>query len=90
MSEYAEALVSNVSDELRDMFEGIAKLALQGASEANDPALDVIDKARKAHSRVTLIVDDAMRGLAKVNETMFVGMAFVAGSSDDDSTAASA
>ena len=85
MSEYADGLVANVSDELRDMFEGIAKLALQGASEASDPALNVMDKARKAHSRVTLIVDDAMRGLAKVNETMFVGMAFVAASSDDDS-----
>jgi hypothetical protein len=69
------------------MFEGIAKLALQGASEANDPALDIMDKARKAHSRVTLIVDDAMRGLAKVNETMFVGMAFVSAETADDSEA---
>lgn len=66
-------LVNQVSAEIRSMFEGIAKLALQGASEANDSSLNIMEKARKAHSRVTLIIDDAMRGLAQVNESMFVG-----------------
>ena len=73
MSEEGKQLPEIVSDELRKMFEGIAKLAIQGAAEANDPSLDIIEKARKAHSRVTLIMDDAMRGLAELNESMFVG-----------------
>ncbi|HWQ55744.1 MAG TPA: hypothetical protein VN442_18805 [Bryobacteraceae bacterium] len=83
----AEYLPEIVSAELRKTFEGIAKLALQGAAEADDPAVNIIDKARKAHARVTLIIEDAMRGLAQVNESMFVGgiIAGVEAGSDEDS-----
>jgi len=70
------------------MFEGMAKLCLQGAAEANDPALNLIDKARKAHSRVTLIIDDAMRGLGEVNQTMFVGGVMLGAGDDDAGTPA--
>jgi hypothetical protein len=56
-------LTEIVSADLTKMFEGMAKLCLQGAAEANDSTLNIIEKARTAHSRVTLIIDDAMRGL---------------------------
>jgi hypothetical protein len=52
-SEKPRYLVAAVSADLGKMSEGIAKLALQGAAEANDSKLNIIEKARKAHSRVT-------------------------------------
>ena len=64
------------------MFDSVAKLAIQGSSEANDENLNVIERARRAHSRVTLIIDEAMRGLGRVNEQMFVGGVLIGGSSD--------
>jgi len=44
---------------------------LQGASEAQDPSLTPVQKMRMAHSRITLIIDDAMRGLADAHDIMF-------------------
>jgi hypothetical protein len=66
-------LATQVSAEIRKTFETVAKLAMQGAAEADDDSLNIVEKARKAHTRVTLIIDDAMRGLAEINNTMFVG-----------------
>lgn len=85
--QYAERLDERVVSELRKTFEAIAKLALQGSAEAADPSMNIIDKARKAHTRITLIIDDAMRGLAEVNEAMFAGammMGVSASESDAD------
>jgi hypothetical protein len=84
MTEDGKWLVTQVRAEIRKTFETVAKLALQGAAEADDDSLNVIEKARKAHSRVTLIIDDAMRGLAEVNECMFVGGIMVASAVDLD------
>jgi hypothetical protein len=72
-------LAAIVSADLMKMFEGMAKLCIQGAAEANDPTLNIIEKARKAHSRITLIIDDAMRGLGEVNQSMFVGGVMLGG-----------
>jgi hypothetical protein len=84
MSEDGTWFVTQVSAEIRKTFENVAKLALQGAAEADDNSLDVMQKARKAHSCVTLIIDDAMRGLAEVNERMFVGGIMVASAANMD------
>jgi hypothetical protein len=64
-------LNTKVTHELRKTFEQVAKLALQGSAEAGDDSLNAVEKATKAHSRITLIIDDAMRGLGAVNELMF-------------------
>jgi hypothetical protein len=63
-------LNATISEELGKTFERIAKLALQGVQEARDPALSIIEKGRKANSRVTQIINDVMRGLEKVTELM--------------------
>ena len=83
MTEQGQYLVENVSAELRKMFEGIATLARHGAVEAEDPTLNIMDKARGAHARVALIMNDAMRGLADVNHSMFIGIVMVASSAPD-------
>jgi hypothetical protein len=72
MSEFCSSkeLNATISEELRKTFERIAKLALQGVQEASDPALSIIEKGRKANSRVTQIINDVMRGLEKVTELM--------------------
>jgi hypothetical protein len=87
MSEEGEgaALAFRVSGELRKMFEGIAKLALQGVTEADDPTLNIMEKTRRAHSRVTLVIDDAMRGLTNVNQSMLLRTLMVANPASDDS-----
>ena len=76
-------LVDEVTANLRSTFEGIAKLALQGSAEASDDSLNVIEKMRKAHTRVTLIVDDAMRGLAEAHASMFMS-GILLGAEDDE------
>jgi hypothetical protein len=67
---HARQLRGDVTNQLRSTFETVAKLALQGSAEAGDESLNPIEKMRKAHSRITLIIDDAMRGLANAHESM--------------------
>jgi len=67
---YAE-IRSNISRELSKKlsatFDEIAKIAIRASAEfsetTGDP--DVPGKIQKAHSMVTLIIDDAMRGLGE-------------------------
>ena len=80
-----ENLAGRVEVELRKRFEVIAKLALQGSAEAQDPSLNVLEKMRKAHSRITLIIDDAMRGLAEVSEALFAGAMIIGVSTSESS-----
>ncbi len=82
--EYADHLSKKVAEELSGTFDIIAKLAIQGSAEAADASLNVVDKVRKAHSRITLIIDDAMRGLANVTEAMFVSGILIGVSVPDD------
>ena len=77
-------LHDEVSADLRRTFEGIAKLALQGSAEVSDDSLNVVEKMRKAHTRVTLIVDDAMRGLAEAHESMFVSGIILGATPEED------
>ena len=60
-----------VSASLKKTFDLVAKTAMDGSSELQDPSLNPIERMRKAHSRVTLIVEDAMRGLADAHEVMY-------------------
>jgi hypothetical protein len=62
-----------VSINLKKTFDLVAKTAMDGSSELQDPTLGPIERMRKAHSRVTLIVEDAMRGLADAHEAMYTG-----------------
>ena len=39
-----------------------------------DGTLNAFDKIREAHTRITLLVDDAMRGLAAANDTLIDNM----------------
>lgn len=80
--QYAEQLKTAVPKQIRKTFHAIAKTAMQGSSEADDPSLNVFDKMRKAHACVTLIVDDAMRGLRELHEEM-VRLVLLIGVSDD-------
>ena len=83
MSPEGEHLSAKVSAELTKTFEDVAKLALQGAAEASDPMLNILDKARNAHSHAALIIDGMMRGLAQLNESMFVGAVIATASLED-------
>jgi hypothetical protein len=60
-------------------FDGIAKIAMRASAEFSDLANDpgVLQKIQKAHSTVTLIIDDAMRGLNEAT-TAAVGIAVMA------------
>jgi hypothetical protein len=60
-----------VSISLKKTFDLVAKTAMDGSSELQDPTLGPVERMRKAHSRVTLIVEDAMRGLADAHEVMY-------------------
>lgn len=57
-----------VLQQIRNTFETIAKTAHRGAAEADDPSLNILEAVSKAYQRVTLIVDDAMRGLRELND----------------------
>jgi hypothetical protein len=57
--------------ELSDMFNGIAKTAMRASAEFSDLQGDhVYAKFQQAHSTVTTMVDDAMRGLNKATVTI--------------------
>lgn len=71
LSDASKNLREKVSLELTKTFDTLAKLALQGSSESQDPSLEPTEKLRKAHSRITLIIDDAMSGLAKAHQAMY-------------------
>ena len=56
---------SKLSSDLAETFNQVAKLAMQASAEFSDGSNDmkVLQKIQKAHRTVTLIMDDAMRGL---------------------------
>ena len=68
MGRIASDLSNRVSDELTKTFESIAKIAMQAAARSSDPKIAMIEKVRRAHSDLTLIVDEAMRGMNKATE----------------------
>jgi len=67
---YDEMLVNtatNLSRALGASFDSIAKIAIRASAEFSEDEddTDIVAKIQKAHSTVTLIMDDAMRGLNK-------------------------
>jgi hypothetical protein len=60
-----QARASELAANLTKTFDGIAKLAMRASAEFSETATetDIVTKIQKAHSTVTLIMDDAMRGL---------------------------
>jgi hypothetical protein len=61
-----------LSKNLVETFDGIAKLAMRASAEFADTSNDqnVLQKVQKAHSAITLIIDDAMRGLGEATQTL--------------------
>jgi hypothetical protein len=70
--------------EIKLTFEQIAKTALRSAQECNDTNIQWMEKLRKGHTNITLIVDDAMRGLAKATEAAIYSVA-IAATEDEES-----
>jgi|HubBroStandDraft_4_1064222.scaffolds.fasta_scaffold1298652_1 hypothetical protein len=64
--EMADKINVKLARSLSTTFDGIAKLAMRASAEFSDLESDpgVLQKIEKAHSTVTLIIDDAMRGLS--------------------------
>jgi hypothetical protein len=56
---------AKLADNLTRTFDGIAKLAMRASAEFSETQTDtnIVAKIQKAHSTITLIMDDAMRGL---------------------------
>jgi hypothetical protein len=85
--EVRAGLDSRVAAELARTFDQIAKTAMRTSAEfsdANDQG-NVLERIKKAHSAVTLIMDDAMRGLNSAME-LAIAYAVVIGvqTRDDD------
>jgi hypothetical protein len=61
-----------LSKNLIATFDEIAKLAIRASAEFSESQddQDILQKVRKAHSTVTLIIDDAMRGLGEATQTV--------------------
>lgn len=79
-------VAKNLARKLCGTFNAVAKIAIQASAEfsesADDP--DVISKVEKAHSTVTLIIDDAMRGLGEATRYVAVHTAARAFEADED------
>ncbi len=65
--EAMDAFELNLSGDLAQTFNDVAKIAMKASAESSDDTNDmkVLQKIQKAHSIITLIMDDAMRGLNK-------------------------
>jgi len=61
----AERLHEDVSKELTDAFESIAKIGMQAAALSKDPNVVAFEKIRNAQSSLVLIVEEAMRGMTR-------------------------
>jgi hypothetical protein len=74
-SEMQAGASAKLSRDLASTFDAIAKTAMRASAEFSDPENDlgVFPKIQKAHSVVTLLIDDAMRGL---NEAITAAMGF--------------
>ncbi|MGD1094375.1 MAG: hypothetical protein ABSB35_20595 [Bryobacteraceae bacterium] len=76
-----------LSSDLAQTFNDIAKIAMQASAEFSDDTnnMKVLQKIQKAHSVVTLIMDDANRGLNKATTSAlsFGVMSGLAASEDE-------
>ena len=81
---YAAQLDADIVDIMGRMFENIAQEALRGSTVASETSIDMITKARKAHSIVWSIMNDSMRGLAAINESLTFRVALSAAGVDDE------
>ncbi len=74
-SEMMESCARKASEELCRSFEAIAKLAMQAAARSRDQSVHVAEKVRQAHSDLTLITEEAMRGFSRaLHEAMAFAM----------------
>jgi hypothetical protein len=61
-------MAAKASEELAKAFDSIAKVAMQASALSSDPNVLMIEKVRNAHSSLSLIVDDAMRGMNRATD----------------------
>lgn len=78
-SEMMERCARKVSEELGGSFEAISKVAMQAAARSRDQSVHVAEKMRRAHSDLTLITEEAMRGFSRALQeamgfTMWAGL----------------
>jgi hypothetical protein len=74
----ADDIARIVSRKLSETFDAIAKDAMQAAAIARDPSVNWFEKLNDAHSRVTLIVEVAMRGLGEAHRLSFASAVIIA------------
>ncbi|HEV1288004.1 MAG TPA: hypothetical protein VNU44_21950 [Bryobacteraceae bacterium] len=74
-AETRDRFEAKLSRDLAQTFDTVAKIAMRASAEFSEGAsnMKVLQKIQKAHSVVTLIMDDAMRGL---NEATSSALAF--------------
>ena len=95
LDEQRKKLDSMLTSELVNTFDQLAKLYMRASAEFSDTSnvMPVLPRIQKAHAFVTLIVDDAMHGLADAT-THAVGYGLMtgieAGSKVDDEGSPSA
>ena len=59
-----------VSQELRQAFESVAKIALRASARSLDSTVQPLDRIREATMDLSLIVEEAMRGVRQSVEWM--------------------
>ena len=52
-----------ISEELRQAFESVAKIALRASARSGDSTTNPLDRVQEATKDLTLIVEEAMRGI---------------------------
>ena len=67
LGEQKKTVDSMLTTELVNTFDQLAKIAMRASAEFSElgNSMPVLPRIQKAHALITLIVDDAMRGLNK-------------------------
>ncbi len=75
-----------ITHELVSTFDQIAKTAMQASAEFSNPdsKMSVLERSQKAHSAITLIMDDAMRGLSTAVSSAIMFAVMLGAESVDD------
>jgi hypothetical protein len=82
--ERADQLVADVLDIMRRTYTNIGKQATEGIVDTDDSSVSLGEKVRRAKSRVAIILNDSMRSLAAMDESMLQWTVLVAMGAKDD------
>src|SRR5262249_1079816 len=80
----ADQLVADILDIMRRTYTNIAKQATHGIEYTGDSSVSLGEKVRRAKSRVATILNDSMRSLAAIDESMLQWTVLIAMGAKDD------